>query len=80
MQLSTSSTQRIRHRTDEARLHPEQMGTVIVTESPVALVVTAILVMMLIYKFPETSLFFLGVAVLGSLTGIALWWHHRAGF
>jgi hypothetical protein len=56
------------------------MGTVIVTESPVALVITAILVMMMIYKVPESALFFLGVLVLGSLTGIILWWRHRSGF
>ncbi|HEV3218755.1 MAG TPA: hypothetical protein VGZ48_03235 [Candidatus Acidoferrales bacterium] len=80
MQLGRVSIQRIRTRTDETRLHPEQMGTVIVTESPVALVITAILVMMMIYKVPESALFFLGVLVLGSLTGIILWWRHRSGF
>jgi hypothetical protein len=80
MHISADSVQRIRHRIDDTRLHPEQMGTVIVTESPVALVVTAILVCMMIYKVPETTLFFLGVAILGSLTGVALWWRHRSGF
>jgi hypothetical protein len=80
MHLSADSIQRIRHRTSETRLHPEQMGTVIVTESPVALVLTAILVMMLIYKVPETALFFLGVAIMGTLTGLGLWWSHRSGF
>jgi hypothetical protein len=80
MQLGTDSIRRIRHRTYETRLHPEQMGTVIVTESPVALVLTAILVMMLIYKAPETALFFLGVAIMGTLTGLVLWWRHRSGF
>lgn len=80
MHLSTTSIQQIRHRTDDTRPHPEQMGTVVVTESPIALVGTAILVLMMIYKVPETSLFFLGVAILGSLTGFALWWRHRSGF
>jgi hypothetical protein len=80
MQLSTASNQRIRHRTDETRLHPEQMGTVIVTESLIALVVTAILVMMMIYRVPESALFFLGVAVMGTLTGLILWSRHRSGF
>lgn len=56
------------------------MGTVIVTESPVALVVTAILVMMMIYKVPESAVFFLGVLALGALTGLVLWWRHRSGF
>jgi hypothetical protein len=80
MNLGTVSTQRIRRHEDETRLHPEQMGTVIITESPVALVLTAILVMMLIYKVPETVPFFLGVAIMGTLTGLALWWRHRSGF
>ncbi len=80
MQLGRISIQRIRHRTDETRLRPEQMGTVIVTESPVALVVTAILVMMMIYKVPESAVFFLGVLALGALTGLVLWWRHRSGF
>ncbi len=56
------------------------MGTVIVTESPIALVVTAILIMMMIYKVPESALFFLGVFVFGILTGLILWWRHRSGF
>jgi hypothetical protein len=56
------------------------MGTVIITESPVALVLTAFLVIMLIYKVPETAPFFLGVAIMGTLTGLILWWRHRSGF
>jgi hypothetical protein len=80
MHLGRISIQRIRHHVDKTRLRPEQMGTVIVTESPIALVVTAILVMMMIYKVPESAVFFFGVIVLGSLTGLVLWWRHRSGF
>jgi uncharacterized membrane protein len=77
MHLSRVSIQRIRHRVDEARLRPQQMGTVIVTESPIALIIIALLVMMMIYKVPESAVFFLGVLVLGALTGLVLWWRHR---
>ncbi len=80
MHLGRVSTQRIRRRVDESRRYPEKMGTVIVTGSPIALVVTAILVMMMIYKVPESSAFFLGVLVFGALTGLVLWWRHRSGF
>ena len=57
-----------------------QMNTLVITESPVALVVTAILVAIMIAKVPESAVFFLGVLLFGALTGFALWKRHSSGF
>ena len=56
---------------------PETIGTLTVTESPMAIVITALLVLMLAVDVPSTQPFFLGVAVFGSLTGVILWRRHR---
>ena len=56
---------------------PETIGTLTITESPMAIVITGLLVLMLAVAVPSTQPFFLGVAIFGSLTGAFLWWRHR---
>jgi hypothetical protein len=57
-----------------------QINTLVITESPVALAVTAILVTIMIAKVPETAAFFIGVLVFGAMTGYFLWKRHSSGF
>jgi len=80
MQLTHVSTAHFRRPVEAPRLQPMQMGTLVVTESPVALAVTAILVTIMIAKVPESAAFFLGVLLFGALTGFVLWKRHRSGF
>ncbi len=62
------------------RQRPESIAMLVVTESPVALVVTALLVFMMAVSVPVSILFFLGVAAFGCLTGYVLWRRHASGF
>lgn len=80
MQLTNIPTKHFRCHVEAPRLQPMQMNTLVITESPVALAVTAILVTIMIAKVPETALFFLGVLLMGSLTGYFLWKRHSSGF
>jgi|CZKC01.1.fsa_nt_gi hypothetical protein len=80
MQLARVSTKHFRFHVEAPSLQPMQMGTLVVTESPVALAVTAILVTIMIAKVPESAAFFLGVLLFGALTGFVLWRRHRSGF
>jgi hypothetical protein len=61
----------------ETRQRPESIGTLTVTESPIAIVVSALLIYMLAGAVPSTQPFFLGVLVFGGLTGLYLWRRHR---
>jgi hypothetical protein len=80
MSLNRSSTQSFRRHVDEPRNPPQQMGTLIITKSPVALVIAAFLIAILMYEVPGSGWFFLGALVLGGITGLILWWRHRSGF
>lgn len=61
----------------DSRKRPETIGTLTVTESPIAIVVSALLIYMLAGAVPSTQPFFLGVLVFGGLTGFYLWRRHR---
>ncbi len=80
MQLARVPTKHFRCHVEAPALEPMKMGTLVVTESPVALAVTAILVTIMIAKVPETAVFFAGVLLFGAVTGYFLWKRHSSGF
>ena len=80
MRLTQVSVEHFQRHVEAPRLQPMQMGTLVVTESPIALVVTLILVVIMIAKVPESAAFFAGVMLFGPLTGYILWKRHRSGF
>jgi hypothetical protein len=80
MALNRSSIQGFRRHVDEPRNPPQQMGNVIITKSPIALVIAAFLIGILIYEVPGSGWFFLSAAVFGGITGLILWSRHRFGF
>ena len=80
MQLARVPAKHFRCHVEAPALQPMQMTNLVVTESPVAIVVTAILVTIMIAKVPESAAFFLGVLVFGAMTGYFLWKRHSGGF
>jgi hypothetical protein len=80
MQLARVPVKHFRCHVEAPSLQPMQMNTLVITESPVALAVTAILVTIMIAKVPETAAFFIGVLVFGAMTGYFLWKRHSSGF
>jgi hypothetical protein len=80
MQLARVPAKHFRCHVEAPALQPMQMNTLVITESPVALAVTAILVTIMIAKVPQSAVFFLGVLLFGALTGFVLWKRHSAGF
>ena len=80
MQLARVPAKHFRCHVEAPSLQPVQMNTLVITESPVALAVTAILVTIMIAKVPETAVFFVGVLVFGAVTGYFLWKRHSSGF
>jgi hypothetical protein len=80
MQLARVPAKHFRTHVEAPALQPMQMTNLVVTESPVALAVTGILVTIMIAKVPESAAFFVGVLVFGALTGFALWKRHSSGF
>jgi len=80
MQLARVPVKHFRCQVEAPSLQPMQMNTLVITESPVALAVTAILVTIMIAKVPETAAFFIGVLVFGAMTGYFLWKRHSSGF
>jgi hypothetical protein len=80
MQLARVPAKHFHCHVEAPSLQPMQMNTLVITESPVALAVTAILVTIMISKVPETAAFFVGVLVFGAMTGYFLWKRHSSGF
>ena len=80
MQLTQVSTNHFRHHTEAPWFKPMQITSLVITESPIALAITAILIICMISAIPESAVFFLGVLLLGALTGFALWKRHSSGF
>jgi len=80
MQLTRVPTKHFRTHVEAPALQPMQMNNLVITESPVALAVTAILITIMIAKVPESAAFFIGVLLFGALTGFVLWKRHSAGF
>ena len=80
MQLSQVSTKHFHLHAEAPWLKPMQMTSLVITESPIALAITAILIVCMISAIPESAFFFLGILVLGGLTGLALWKRHSSGF
>jgi len=80
MQLSQVSTKHYRCHPEAPWLQPMQMTSLVITESPIALAITAILIIYMISAIPESAFFFLGILLLGALTGFALWKRHSSGF
>jgi hypothetical protein len=80
MQARASAFHGYHRRPAPPRQRPESIGTIFITESPVAIVVTALLVFMMTVSVPESIVFFLGVAAFGCLTGYVLWRRHASGF
>jgi hypothetical protein len=62
------------------RQRPESIAALVITESPVALVVTGLLIFVMSVSVPESIVFFLGVAAFGCVTGYVLWRRHASGF
>jgi hypothetical protein len=80
MQLARVPAKHFHCHVEAPSLQPMQMNTLVITESPVALAVTTILVTIMISKVPETAAFFVGVLVFGAMTGYFLWKRHSSGF
>jgi hypothetical protein len=80
LQLTLVSTKHFHRHTEAPWFKPMQMTSLVITESPIALAITAILIICMISAIPESAIFFLGVLLLGALTGFALWKRHSSGF
>jgi hypothetical protein len=80
MQLTPVSTKHFHLHPEAPWLKPMQMTSVVITESPIALAITAILIICMISAIPESAFFFLGILLLGALTGLVLWKRHSSGF
>jgi hypothetical protein len=80
MALNRSSSQSFRRHVAEPHYPPQQMGNLVITKSPIALVIAAFLIGILIYEVPGSGWFFLGALVFGGITGLILWSRHRSGF
>jgi hypothetical protein len=80
MQLSQVSTKHFQRHAEAPWLKPTQITSLVITESPIALAITAILIICMISAIPESAFFFLGILLLGTLTGFVLWKRHSSGF
>jgi len=54
-----------------------RFGGGLLTGHPAGLIVIAIVLVMTVWRIPETRLFFAGSVVLGMLIGLFLWLRHR---